>query len=121
MPDNVTTDTADETAPIGAEAWDTAFEPYSEVPISAYVLARCHVALKQFLQTQPPNVSYAAASLDEACGSLFPFTQFREAGYDLYRVAIEGRATRAQEKPDGEFRNKVLTEPRPMFVRGATD
>ena len=98
MPNHVTTDNEeDEPAPIGAEAWETAFEPYSEDPISAYVLARCLVALKQFLQTQPPNVSHAAASLDEACQSLFEFSQFREAGYDLFRVAIEGRATRAQE------------------------
>lgn len=97
MPDNVTTDTEDERDSIGAEAWESAFEPYSQDPSSAYDLARYLMAVKQLLQTQPPNVSHAAAELDDACENLFPFTQFREAGYDLYRIAIEGHATRAQE------------------------
>ena len=97
MPDNVTTDNEDERVPIGPEAWESAFEPYSEDPTSAYSLARLLIEVKQLLQTQPPNVSHAAAELDDACENLFPFTQFSEAGYDLYRVAIEGRATRAQE------------------------
>ena len=84
-------------APIETEAWETAFEPYAEHPLDAYVLARVLTAVKQLLQTQPPHVSNAATALDDACESLFEFTQFREAGYDLFRVVIEGRATRAQE------------------------
>jgi hypothetical protein len=96
MQDDPTTGES-EIAPIDAEAWEIAFEPYSEHPTDAYVLARVLTAVKQLLQTQPPHVSTAATSLDEACESLFAFTQFREAGYDLFRTVIEGRATRAQE------------------------
>jgi hypothetical protein len=86
-----------EIAPIEAEAWNIAFEPYSEHPTTAYGLARVLMAVKQLLQTKPPHVSIAATSLDEACESLFAFTQFREAGYDLFRTVIEGRATTAHE------------------------
>jgi len=96
MPEDVTTDES-EIGIIDVEVWEIAFGPYAEHPTDAYGLARALMAVKQLLQTQPPHVSNAAASLDEACESLFEFTQFREAGYDLFRIVIEGRATRAHE------------------------
>ena len=96
MPEDPNTDES-EIAPIEAEAWDSAFEPYDEYPTDAYSLARLLIEVRQLLQTKPPHVSHAVAALDEACESLFEFSQFREAGYDLFRVVIEGRATRAQE------------------------
>ena len=99
MQDNPNTDNQDESAPVDAEAWEIAFKPYAEHQHanSAYDLARQLMAVKQCLQTQPPEVSLAAATLDEACQALFPFSEFYKAGYDLYRIAIEGRATRAHE------------------------
>ena len=93
MPDNVNTDNP----PIDAEAWEIAFEPYAAHPTTAYSLARALMAVKQCLLTQPPEVSLAAATLDEACDALFPFSEFHKTGYDLYRIAIEGRASRADE------------------------
>ena len=93
MPDDVTTDFP----PIDAEAWEIAFQPYGAYPKSAYGLARALMAVKQCLLTQPPHVSTAAASLDEACESLFPLSEFHAAGHDLYRTVIEGRATTAHE------------------------
>jgi len=83
--------------PVDTEAWEIAFKPYATDADAAYDLARRFIEIKQFLQTQPPNVSLAVSALDEACELLFPFTEFRKAGYDLYRTAIEGRATRAHE------------------------
>lgn len=98
MPDNPnTTDNVDEDAPIGAEDWKLPFEPYACYPNEAYYLARFLTAIKQRLNAKPPEVSTAIKDLTEACDALFPFTQFNEAGYDLYRIAIAGRATRAQE------------------------
>lgn len=96
---NPNTDNQDESAPVDAEAWEIAFKPYAEHQHanSAYDLARQLMAIKRCLQTQPPDVSLAAATLDEACQVLFPFSEFHKAGYDLYRIAIEGRATRAHE------------------------
>jgi hypothetical protein len=93
MQDNPNTDNPS----IDAEAWEIAFKPYGAYPKSAYDLARQLMAVKQCLQTQPPEVSLAAATLDEACEVLFPFSQFHKAGHDLYRIVIEGRATRAHE------------------------
>ena len=87
------------TAPVDAEAWEIAFRPYSEYQHanSASDLARKLMAVKQCLQSQPPEVSLAAAALDEACQVLFPFSEFHKAGYDLFRIVIEGRVTRAHE------------------------
>jgi hypothetical protein len=98
MPDNPnTTDNEDESAPVDAEAWEIALKPYACYPDAAYDLARYLTAIKQHLRAKPPEVSAAARELSEACDILFPFTAFHEAGYDLYRVAIACRATRAQE------------------------
>lgn len=99
MHNNPNTDNTDESAPVDAEAWEIAFKPYSEHQHanSAYDLARLLMAVKQCLETQPPEVSLAATTLDEACQVLFPFTEFHKAGYDLFRIVIEGRATRAHE------------------------
>jgi hypothetical protein len=98
MQDNPNT-SENESAPVDAEAWEIAFKPYAEHhhANSAYDLARQLMAVKQCLLTQPPEVSLAAATLDEACDALFPFSEFYKAGHDLYRIAIEGRASRADE------------------------
>ena len=98
MQDNPNT-SENESAPVDAEAWEIAFKPYAEHQHAnaAYDLARQLMAVKQCLLTQPPQVSLAATTLDEACDALFPFSEFHKAGYDLYRIAIEGRATRAHE------------------------
>ena len=96
MQDNPTT----ENPPIDAEAWEIAFKPYAEHQHanSAFDLAKVLMAVKRFLKTQPPDVSAAIAVLDEAADVLFPLTEFRQGAYDLYRIAIEGRPTRAHEQ-----------------------
>lgn len=96
MQEDPTTDES-QIAPIETEAWEIALQPYASYPDAAYALARYLTAIKQHLRTKPPEVSAAARELNEACDILFPFTQFHEAGYDLYRIAIAGRATRADE------------------------
>lgn len=97
MPEDPNTDHENETAPIDAEDWEIPFKPYASYPVAAYYLARYLTAVKQRLKAKPPEVSAAVRDLTEACDALFPFTEFNESGYDLYRVAIAGRATRAQE------------------------
>ena len=93
MPDNPTT----ENVSIDPEGWEIAFKPYGAYPYDAYDLARHLMAVKQSLQTQPPDVHGAAEALDNACDALYPLSEFHKAGHDLFRVAIEGRATRAHE------------------------
>jgi len=84
---------------LDSEAWETAFKPYSEPPHanSAYDLARLLMIVKRLLQAQPPQVSQAIATLDEAADVLFPMSEFHQGAYELYRIAIEGRATTAHE------------------------
>ena len=92
-----TTDNQDENASTDKEVWEILFEPYACYPDAAYQLARHLTTVKQHLKAIPPEVSAAVRELTEACDALFPFTEFSEAGYDLYRVAIAGHATRAEE------------------------
>ena len=95
--DDENDDDESEIIPIDTEAWEIALKPYSTDADAAYDMARRLMSVKRFLQTQPPHVSHAAEAFEEACELLFPFTQFHEAGYDLFRVAIDGHPTRAQE------------------------
>jgi len=82
---------------IDREAWELAFKPYGNYPNSAYDLARVLMKVKQLLETHPPNVSLVASALDAACEVLFPLTEFSTGAQELYRIAIEGRATKAHE------------------------
>ncbi|HSE19221.1 MAG TPA: hypothetical protein VLB46_19320 [Pyrinomonadaceae bacterium] len=97
MQEDPTTDNQDESTFISAEDWELPFEPFACYPVEAYYLARYLTDIKRRLKAKPPEVSAAIRDLSEACDALFEYTQFNEAGYDLYRVAIAGRATRAQE------------------------
>jgi hypothetical protein len=72
MPDNPNTDTP----PIETEAWEIAFKPYATDSEAAFDMARRLMEVKEYLKTNPPNLSMAKAALDEACEILFPFTQF---------------------------------------------
>jgi hypothetical protein len=91
------TENSPEIVPVDAEAWEIAFKPYCAYPKAAYDLARHLMAVKQFLECQPPDVLGAVAALDEAAEVLYPFSEFHKAGLELYRIAIEGHATRAHE------------------------
>jgi hypothetical protein len=88
-----------ENVPIDAEAGRTGFKPYGEYQHanSAYDLARLLMIVKQLLHAEPPQVSQAIATLDEAADVLFPMSEFHRGAYELYRIAIEGRATTAHE------------------------
>jgi hypothetical protein len=93
MQDNPST----ENPPIETEAWEIAFKPYATDAEAAFDLARRLMEVKRMLQTRPPSVALARASLEEACELLFLFTDFRKAAYDLYLTAIDGEPTLAQE------------------------
>ena len=82
------------------EAWEIAFKPYAEHQHanSAFDVAKVLMVVKRFLQSEPPDVSAAIAALDQGADVLFPLTEFFQGGYDLYRIAIDGRPTRAHEK-----------------------
>ena len=86
-----------EPVPIDTEAWEIALQPYASDSSAAYDMAKRFMEIREFLQATPPNISLAVSALDDAAELLFPFTAFSKAAYELYRIAIEGHATRAQE------------------------
>jgi len=95
MPDNP--NTVAENPPLDAEDWQIAFEPYTRQSAAALNLARHFATLREYLHAAPPDTPRALAAIDEAIKSLYPLTGFHKGAYDLYRVLIEGKATRAQE------------------------
>ena len=94
MPDNRNTDHANT---LDAEDWEIAFQPYAGNPEAALSLGRLLMILAQSLTVNPPNVPDTLDALNEAAEVLYSHSHFHKCAYDLYRVAIEGRATRAQE------------------------
>jgi len=88
-----------EVDPTDPEAWEVAFEPYNQPQhaTTAYNLARCLMEVKSLLEEQPPRISSAITVLDEAVEVLFPMTEFHHGAYELYKLAIEARATKAHE------------------------
>jgi len=97
MPDNRDTEYDSENPQLDAEDWEIALKPYAGYPDAALDLARNFIAIQQCLERTPPDVPGAVAALNEAADSLFPLTRFHKGAYDLYRIFIEGRATRAHE------------------------
>jgi hypothetical protein len=97
MPSNRNTDHDSENALLDAEDWEIALKPYAGYPDAALDLARNFMAIRECLKSTPPDVPQAVAALNQAADSLFPLTDFQKRAYDLYRIFIEGGATRAHE------------------------
>jgi hypothetical protein len=97
MPNHPNTDYENESASLDAEDWDIALKPYAASPDAALDLARNLMAIQEYLNGTPPDVLNAVAALNQAADSLFPLTNFHKGAHDLYRIYIEGRATRAHE------------------------
>jgi hypothetical protein len=97
MHNHPNTDTENESASLDAEDWEIALKPYSGHPDAALDLARNFMVIKEYLMSTPPDVPQAIAALDEAADSVFPLTAFHKGSHDLYRIFIEGHATRAHE------------------------
>lgn len=97
MPNNRNTDYDSENSQLDAEDWEIALKPYASHPDAALDLARNFIAIREYLESTPPDVPQAVAALNEAADSLFPLTGFHKGAYDLYLIFIEGRATRAHE------------------------
>lgn len=97
MPNHPNTDNENESASLDAEDWEIALKPYMGHADAALDLARNFMVIREYLMSAPPDVPKAVAALNEAADSIFPVTAFHKGAFDLYRVFIEGRATRAHE------------------------
>jgi hypothetical protein len=96
MPDNPNTNY--ENAPLDTEDWEIAFAPYAQYPSAALTLAANLMILKAFLAIKPPMMQEAIEGLDRAMEVLFPFTEFHEVSYVLFRRLAEGKLTLEDEQ-----------------------
>ena len=79
-----------ENAPLDAEDWQIAFEPYVKHPILALVLAHHLSALQDYLQSDAVG---ATAAINRAVDSLYEHSEFRSVSLELFRATVQGRMT----------------------------
>lgn len=87
-----------ESFPLDAEDWEIAFEVYEGNPGAALSLGFNLMVLKAYLAVEPIRLEEVIESIDQAMEVLFPFTQFHEVSYLLFRRLAEGKLTREEEK-----------------------
>ena len=98
MPDNPSTDSANESPYPDAEDWQNAFEVYAGHPNLAFSLALLLMAVQSHLQGERRNTLEARETLDLAVDTLYEHTDFRRVSHELFRAAVEGRISTEQEE-----------------------
>ena len=83
---------------LDAEDWEIAFEPYQGNHSAAITLGFNLMILKGYLAVEPLNIEAVIEGLEQAMAELFPFTQFHEVSYLLFRRLAEGKLSRDEEK-----------------------
>jgi hypothetical protein len=91
MLDNPTT----ENAPLDAEDWQIAFEPYAQNPVLALVLAQHLSALQDHVQT---DAGKATAAINRAIDELYQHSEFRSVSLELFRSTVQGTLAVELEK-----------------------
>lgn len=86
-----------ESPPLDAEDWIIVFQAFTEYPILAFILAQHLDCLKTLIQRGPEAQIEATAALDRAIDVLMPHTLFRDAGRDVYLLAVAGNLPIEQE------------------------
>lgn len=87
-----------ENPPLSAEDWELALEPYADNPGAALSLGSLFMILRSYLTTKPRQIEVAIEGLDQAMEILFPFTEFHEVSFVLFRRLADGKLTRDEEK-----------------------
>ena len=77
-----------ENAPLDAEDWQIAFEPYANHPLLALVLAQHLAALQDYVQS---DAGKATAAINRAVDELYEHSQFRSVSFELFRATVQGR------------------------------
>lgn len=96
MPNN--SNTPKENFPLDAEDWEIAFEPYLGNHSAALTLGFNLMVLKAYLSIAPLKIEEAIKGIDRAMDVLFPYTDFHEVSYVLFRRLSEGKLSREEEK-----------------------
>jgi hypothetical protein len=83
--------------PLETDEFEIAFQPYSRHPDAALDCARRLFTIKEFLESDPPEVPLAIRALRDAIEVLYPMTDFHKAGRDLFELFLSGGCTTAHE------------------------
>lgn len=75
-------------AQLDPEDWQIAFEPYTQFPLLALVLAQHLAALQDLAQSDPEK---AIAAINRAVNELYEHSQFRSVSLELFRATVQGR------------------------------
>jgi hypothetical protein len=94
---NETPEHAREHFPLETDEFEIAFQPYAEHSDAALDCARRLFTIKEFLESDPPEVPLAIAALRDAIDVLYPHTDFHKAGRDLFELFLSGGCTTAHE------------------------
>lgn len=87
-----------ESPPLDSEDWQIVFTAYEEFPILALILGQHLECLKTFIQSGREGQIEAVAAIDRAIETLMPHTVFRDAGRDVYLLAVTGKLPVEQER-----------------------
>jgi hypothetical protein len=77
-----------ENAPLDAEDWQIAFQPYAQHPLLALVLAQHLSALQSYVQN---DAAKATAAINRAVDELYEHSQFHAVSLELFRASVQGR------------------------------
>lgn len=72
------------------DQWAFVLELYQNHPVKAMILAQDFQAIRDALEAGPRGVRQVIQSMDEAIETLSPFSEFYEAGRDLFFLAVKG-------------------------------
>lgn len=70
-----------------SDAWNV-WEPFSDDPDSAFILAQIFAQLKEIIKSDPDR---AIATLDQAIRELYPYTPIYKAQFKVYELAVAGK------------------------------
>jgi hypothetical protein len=101
MQDNPNTDnTNNQTEPLllDREDWELAFEPFEENAYAALKLGFTFARLRMYLDGQLFKSRQVINALDQALEVLFPFTEFHDASFELFKKFTEGKLTMDEEQ-----------------------
>src|SRR5829696_7408366 len=98
MQDNPNTDNQTRHLLMDEEDWQAAFEPYEGHPGDALTLGSKLGMLRAYLDAQTIKARPAITALDLALETLFPFTGFHDASFDLFIKYAESKLTLEEEQ-----------------------
>jgi hypothetical protein len=72
------------------DQWEVVLNAYEDEPDLAFILAQNFHVMKGVLETGPSGAKQVIESFDEAIETLFPFSEYYEAGREFFLLAVKG-------------------------------